>query len=45
MAIPGALPDQLTRDGLERSAYDRLEVVGLWRSFLDEPQRFLRHLG
>ena len=25
-------------------SYDDLEIVGLWRSFLDAPRRFLRHL-
>jgi predicted ATPase len=32
-------------EGLTGQAYDDLEVVQLWRNFLDAPQRFLHHLG
>ena len=45
MATPGARLVQFTETGLDRSSYDELGVVELWRSFLDDPQRFLRHLG
>lgn len=45
MAFPEALIYELGDNGLAERAYDELEVVGLWRSFLDSPQRFLRHLG
>ena len=31
-------------DGLERADYDDLDHVRLTRSFLEDPQRFLRHL-
>ena len=45
-------PDGLSRGdhlrartgGLERVAYDDLDHVRLTRSFLEDPQRFLRHL-
>lgn len=45
MALPGARVVELTDDGATPRSYDELEVVDLWRSFLDEPERFLRHLG
>lgn len=45
MAYPGARLYELTGDGVAERRYDDLEVVGMWRSFLDAPQRFLRHLG
>jgi predicted ATPase len=45
MAFPEALLYQLDGDGLSECDYDELEVVQLWRSFLDGPERFLRHLG
>jgi predicted ATPase len=45
MAFPEAHLYELTGRGARRRRYDELEVVGLWRSFLDTPGRFLRHLG
>ena len=45
MAFPEALLYQLDVDGLTEHDYDELEVVRLWRSFLDAPARFLHHLG
>ena len=45
MAFPAALLYELDGDGLTEHAYDELQVVGLWRSFLGAPARFLRHLG
>ena len=44
MAFPGAAVHELTADGATRRDYDDLEVVALWRSFLDDPGLFLRHL-
>lgn len=44
MATPGADIFELNDSGLETASYDDLEIVGLWRSFLDAPERFLRHL-
>jgi predicted ATPase len=44
-----ALPDadilELDDTGLHHRDYDDLDLVRNWRNFLDEPQRFLRHLG
>ena len=31
--------------GLRRCGYDDLDLVRTWRSFLDSPQRYLRHIG
>lgn len=45
MAFPGAVLYELTAEGATRRRYDDLEVVSLWRSFLDDPARFLRHLS
>lgn len=44
MATPDAEIFELGPSGLEATSYDDLEIVGLWRSFLEAPQRFLRHL-
>ncbi len=44
MATPDAEIFELTSSGLEATSYDDLEIVGLWRSFLEAPQRFLRYL-
>jgi predicted ATPase len=45
MAFPEALLYELDGDGLTDRDYDDLQVVQLWRNFLDAPQRFLHHLG
>ncbi len=45
MALPGARIVHLDAAGPAVTAYDQLEVVELWRSFLEAPARFLRHLG
>ncbi|MEM9036588.1 MAG: AAA family ATPase [Actinomycetota bacterium] len=45
MALPGAHLVCLDEDGLRPTTYEDLEVVELWRSFLETPDRFLRHLG
>ena len=44
MSIPGAEVFELTPEGLTGRGYDDLEVVKYWRSYLDDPARFLRHL-
>lgn len=44
MSIPGAEVFELTPEGLVRRGYDDLEVVTYWRSYLDDPSRFLRRL-
>jgi predicted ATPase len=45
MAMPNACLFQLDEAGITARTYDDLEVVALWRNFLDDPERFLRHLG
>lgn len=43
-ALPGADLLEVGEWGLRRTEYDDLELVRTWRSFLESPQRFLRHL-
>lgn len=43
-ALPGATLIEVGTHGLRQVGYDDLDLVRDWRSFLDEPQRFLRHL-
>ncbi|GAB4066771.1 AAA family ATPase [Angustibacter speluncae] len=43
-ALPGADVVELGPHGLRRTAWEDLEVVGHWRSYLDDPARYLRHL-
>lgn len=43
-ALPGATVLELDETGLHRTTYDELDLVASWRSFLDAPERFLRHL-
>jgi predicted ATPase len=44
LGLPGALIYELGEDGFRRVAYDEVEHVELTRSFLADPERFLRHL-
>lgn len=44
-AMPGADLYELGDWGLRACAWDDLDLVRSWRSFLDDPRRFLRHLG
>ena len=44
-ALPGADLLEVGEWGLRRTEYDHLELVRTWRSFLESPQRFLRHLA
>lgn len=44
MAVPGARIYELDEHGATPVAYDDVAAVGLWRNFLDAPDRFLRHL-
>ena len=45
LAVPGARILQIDDTGrIERVSYDDAEPVSLTRSFLTEPDRFLRHL-
>jgi predicted ATPase len=43
-AVPGARILHLDDAGISEVAYDDAEVVTAWRSFLDAPDRYLRHL-
>ncbi|NNH23167.1 AAA family ATPase [Pseudokineococcus marinus] len=43
-ALPGARLLELSEDGLVERAWEDLDVVAHWRSFLDAPERYLRHL-
>lgn len=43
-ALPGADVVELGPHGLRRTAWEDLEVVGHWRSYLQDPARYLRHL-
>lgn len=43
-ALPGATILEVGEWGLRTSTWEDTDLVRLWRSFLDGPQRFLRHL-
>ena len=43
-AYPGADLYEIGEWGIRSSDYDDLELVRTWRSFLDSPERYLRHL-
>ena len=43
-ALPGAVILQLSDAGIERRAWDELELVDHWRRFLAKPDQYLRHL-
>lgn len=43
-AMDGATILELGEWGIRESAWEDLELVRTWRSFLDSPERFLRHL-
>jgi predicted ATPase len=43
-ALPGANLLQLDDDGIRPVTYDETDLVTSWRSFLDSPERYLRHL-
>jgi predicted ATPase len=43
-ALPGATVLQLDEHGIRRAAWSELAVVEHFRAFLDEPDRYLRHL-
>ena len=44
-ATPGADVYEVGPWGLRRCEWAELDLVRNWRSFLDDPQRYLRHLG
>ena len=43
-ALPGADVVELGPHGLRHTTWDDLDLVTHWRSYLDDPQRYLRHL-
>jgi predicted ATPase len=43
-AAPGAEIWELTDEGIDYPEWNQLDLVRNWRSFLDGPDRFLRHL-
>ena len=45
MAYPGATIYEFSDGGVERVAWDDVDTVGITRSFLDAPNRFLQQLG
>ena len=44
MRMPGALIYELDDRGIHACDYDDLNVVGLWRRFLESPERLLEVL-
>lgn len=44
MALPGATILETGPWGIRPTSYEELEVVSHWKSFLGEPQRYLRHV-
>jgi predicted ATPase len=44
VALPGATLLELGEWGIRRAAYDELDLVRSWRTFLDGPDAYLRHL-
>ena len=43
-SLPDATIFEVGEWGLRQTTYDELDLVKSWRSYLDEPQRWLRHL-
>ncbi|GGF41095.1 ABC transporter ATPase [Marmoricola endophyticus] len=43
-ALPGARLLEVGEWGIRETTYDDLPLVALWRDYLAEPQRFLRHV-
>jgi len=43
-SVPGASILELGEWGIRESSWDDLQLVGHWRSYLDDPRRYLRHL-
>lgn len=43
-ATPHADVIELTEDGLRRTPWDDLDIVGHWRRFMQQPERYLRHI-
>ncbi|WP_271178500.1 AAA family ATPase [Leifsonia poae] len=43
-SLPGAHLLETGEWGIRESTWEDLEIVGHWRSYLDDPERYLRHL-
>lgn len=43
-SVPGATILELGEWGIRESSWEDLELVSHWRSYLEEPRRYLRHL-
>ncbi|MCP2030652.1 putative ATPase [Okibacterium sp. HSC-33S16] len=43
-SLPGATIYELSDTGIERAEWEDLDLVTHWRSYLDTPQRYLRHI-
>jgi predicted ATPase len=43
-AMRGATVLEFNDAGIEKKAWDDLDLVQHWRSFLNSPDRYLRHL-
>lgn len=43
-SVPGATILELGEWGIRETAWEDLELVAHWRSYLDDPRRYLRHL-
>lgn len=43
-SLPGAAIYETGEQGINRKEWDELELVSNWRSYLNEPQRYLRHI-
>jgi predicted ATPase len=43
-SLPGATIYELTETGIERAEWEDLDLVTHWKSYLDAPQRYLRHI-
>ncbi len=44
IALPGATLLEIGDWGIRRADYNQVDLVQLWRGFLDSPRMFLRHL-
>ena len=44
IALPGATLLEIGDWGIRRADYDQIDLVQLWRGFMDSPGMFLRHL-
>jgi predicted ATPase len=43
-ALPGAQILEVGSWGLRQQSWSDLDLISNWRSFLDSPERYLRHL-